>query len=490
MTATNSERTIHRGRTAIERHACSQPIRLALRDTIIKPELSFFDYGCGRGADVSFLAGQGVTASGFDPCFFPQNSKTEAHVVNLGYVINVIENPDERITVLKDAFALAQLCLIVAAQTKSAAISGATAFNDGCVTKRNTFQKYYGQSELRELLQQVLSVAPYSAGPGIFYVFKDEQARNAYLAVRYDSTRLLRFNSNRMRQHQPVQKLREQRLQNSAAVGRLIDWVSMHARFPSEFEFPALGKVLALGVSHKFLQEWVFANLDQEVLATARKIRQQDILLMLALTRFDGRPKFSALPDSTKHDIKSFFTSYQKACAKADRLLFSVGNVDTIRKEIERSEVGKKLPDSLYVHTSAIPYLPLSLQVFIGCGRAVVGDMEGDVIVKIPKKATSVSFLLYREFDNDPHPELQLAIKVDLRSGHSYPRDYSKSDNPPLLHRKETFVTKDYPQYAEFCRVTEHEEKLGLLNRNDIGNRQGWRKALTAVGDNAQPPTA
>ena len=490
MTTAEVERTIHRGRTAIERHACSQPVRLALRDAIVRCELNFFDYGCGRGADVSFLANQGVAASGFDPCFFPQNPQTTAHIVNLGYVINVIENPAERVAIIKEAFALAQLCLIVAAQTKAAAISGATVFNDGYVTKRDTFQKYYGQSELRDLLQKVLNVTPYPAGPGIFYVFKDEKARNAYLAVRYDSTRLLRFDSNRTWQGQQVRELREQRLQKSDAAGRLIDWVSTYARFPTEFEFPKLDKILALGVSRKFLQEWVFANLDQEILANTRKIRQQDILLMLALTRFEGRPKLSALPDETRHDIKSFFSSYQKACEEADRLLFSVGKADTIRQDIEQATVGKKLPDSLYVHTSAIPYLPLSLQVFIGCGRAVVGDMEGDVIVKISKKATSVSFLLYRNFDTDPHPELLLSTKVELLSGHSYPRDYSKSDNPPILHRKETFVAKDYPHYAEFCRVTEHEEKLGLLSRNDIGFRKSWQKALTAISDNNQSPTA
>lgn len=85
---------------------------------------------------------------------------------------------------------------------------------------------------------------------------------------------------------------------------------------------------------------------------------------------------------------------------------------------------------------------------------------------------------------------LLLSTKVDLRSGHSYPRDYSKSDNPPILHRKETFVAKDYPHHAEFYRITAHEEKFGLLSRNDIGFRKSWQKALTAIRDNNQSPTA
>jgi hypothetical protein len=33
-------------------------------------------------------------------------------------------------------------------------------------------------------------------------------------------------------------------------------------------------------------------------------------------------------------------------------------------------------------------------------------------------------------------------------------RDYSESENPPILHRKETFVDPLYPEYGMFAELT------------------------------------
>ena len=204
---------------------------------------------------------------------------------------------------------------------------------------------------------------------------------------------------------------------------------------------------------------------------------------MLALTRFekDGRPKFSDLPKNMKEDIKSFFGSYSKCVELSDKLLFSVGNSEYISKAISQSKIGKKLPDSIYIHNSAIPYLEDVLQVFIGCGKAIVGEIEGDVIVKIPKKANSISFLIYNDFDHNPHPELLFSIRVNLHTAKISTRNYSESDNPPILHRKELFVAQDYPFYSYFKKFTEMEESLGLLGRNDIGFKKNWYELTSTV---------
>jgi DNA phosphorothioation-associated putative methyltransferase len=58
-------------------------------------------------------------------------------------------------------------------------------------------------------------------------------------------------------------------------------------------------------------------------------------------------------------------------------------------------------------------------------------------------------------------------------------RDYTSAANPPILHRKETFVTPDYPLYKKFARLTRQEEKWGLLDdTNSIGTREGWNRRL------------
>jgi len=87
----------------------------------------------------------------------------------------------------------------------------------------------------------------------------------------------------------------------------------------------------------------------------------------------------------------------------------------------------------------------------------------------------------YPRFFDDPYPALEHAYTVDLERNTYRESDYTKSDNPPILHRKETFVTTTYPRYEEFAKLTQQEEELGLLKvKSDIGTREGWEKCLAA----------
>jgi len=88
--------TVERHRTAIRRTAISRPIRLAQERGILTPGDTLFDYGCGHGDDIRLLADSGYSASGWDPLNFDTGKKCSASVVNLGYVLNVIEAPAER----------------------------------------------------------------------------------------------------------------------------------------------------------------------------------------------------------------------------------------------------------------------------------------------------------------------------------------------------------------------------------------------------------
>ena len=99
---------------------------------------------------------------------------TRAEVVNLGYVINVIEDPGERSQALRSAWELATGVLAVSAQVMLATGDREYApFGDGVVTTRGTFQKYYRQHELRAYLEEQLGADALPAAPGIFYLFRD-----------------------------------------------------------------------------------------------------------------------------------------------------------------------------------------------------------------------------------------------------------------------------------------------------------------------------
>src|SRR5438045_4037142 len=113
--------TIQRHKTAIRRGDFSRPVKCLLRDGLIHKDASFFDYGCGRGEDIELLAAEGIRCSGWDPAYRPDAPRQEADVVNLGYVLNVIEDPDERFTTLHNAWGLCKQVLAVSAQVQMAA---------------------------------------------------------------------------------------------------------------------------------------------------------------------------------------------------------------------------------------------------------------------------------------------------------------------------------------------------------------------------------
>src|SRR3712207_5615072 len=97
------------------RTALSRPMTLAFEEGVISSHTSVFDYGCGRGDDVRTLQRIGIRASGWDPVHQASAAVKPADVVNLGYVINVIEEVSERREVLRRAWNLAQRALVVAA---------------------------------------------------------------------------------------------------------------------------------------------------------------------------------------------------------------------------------------------------------------------------------------------------------------------------------------------------------------------------------------
>jgi DNA phosphorothioation-associated putative methyltransferase len=211
--------------------------------------------------------------------------------------------------------------------------------------------------------------------------------------------------------------------------------------------------------------------------------RTEDLLVYLALARFRRRPTLRQLPPTLQADMKAFFGTYSKACAQADNLLFQAGDAGAVDEACKRSPVGKLLPDDLYVHRSALDMLEPLLRIYEGCGRAYLGEIEGANIIKIPRRSGKISYLVYPDFETDPHPPLLRSIRLCLRTRQLDCREYAGSNNPPILHRKETFLHPDHPLYEKFARLSEQEEKYRLLEETArIGNRQGWEARLRERG--------
>ena len=196
------------------------------------------------------------------------------------------------------------------------------------------------------------------------------------------------------------------------------------------------------------------------------------------------RPRpISALPIGLRRDIRSFFGSDSDGCRRADDLLFRAGDADAVDDACRRSAVGKLLPNALYVHRTALEALDPLLRVYEGCARAYLGEIERANLIKLNRHSGKVSYLVYPDFDADPHPALLRSIKLNLRTREIESTDYAASANPPVLHRKEAFLLPDDPRRAKFERLTRQEERAELLDETaTIGTRVGWAERLRERG--------
>lgn len=445
----------------------------AIEDGLVPEDATVFDFGCGRGGDVKRLGKLGFDVAGFDPNFFPKNPRRPSRVVNLGYVVNVIEDEDERTQVLSDAWDLAGELLVVSArlQGEERRLAQSDDHADGVVTGLGTFQKFFTQGELREWIDESLDVRAIAAEPGIFYVFREPAQAEAFLLTR------VRRSAPRRRKSAVVFEEHQELFET------FMGFVEETGRLPRAGEFDRQSELRTKVGTLRQAFQVVKAITGEERWDRVRVARYEDLLVYLALSRFRRRPKLSDLPIELQYDIKDFFGSYKAGCEAADRALFAIGEQERIAEAIRSAKVGKRMPTALYVHTSAIPELPTCLRVLEGCARELLGTVMDATIIKIDVERPRVAYLEYPEFDQDPHPALRGAYVASLDSLRTDFVDYSLRDNPPILHRKERFVGTGYPLAGRFAALTRQEEQAGLLSAPElIGTRTGWLEVLAEKG--------
>ena len=161
----------------------------------------------------------------------------------------------------------------------------------------------------------------------------------------------------------------------------------------------------------------------------------------------------------------------------------AAGDRDAIDEACRRSPLGKLLPNALYIHRSALEELEPLLRVYEGCGQAYLGEIEEANLIKLHRLSGKISYVAYPDFETDPHPVLSTCVKLNMRSRQIDFYDYRTSENPPVLHRKETFLASTHPDYTRFARLTQQEVRHGLLDETaTIGTRSGWQTRLTETG--------
>jgi len=461
---------VQRHRTALTRYKLSKPVKTLLEFNQMPVGSSFFDYGCGLGADVRGLRELGFEASGWDPVHAPTSVRTVADVINLGYVLNVIEDPAERLETLISAWHLARRLLVVAGMigdSRAVALHGVS-LNDGILTRRNTFQKYFSQRELQGYVEDSLETPAVPVALGIFYVFRDSGEYQLFLQSR--SRRSIDWASLGLglsKQYIPrkmPRPARPSRADRFAPHQVLLDefWSTvLHlGRIPLPCEFARHSELGNTFGSAKRAIRHLLSQDRQDTFRRAQAARKADLLVYLAIANLRKPIPFSQLPDVVRCDITTFFPNYKQALAEGRNLLLAAADSNNIAMSCEETTVGWQDEHSLYVHTGLVDALPTVLRTFIACAELLYGDLREADIVKIHKHSGKATFLVYTDFDSSLLPKLTLRTKVNLRTQRVEVFDHSGDGQ--LLYFKERYIDPADPQCPRLREISESLSKLGV----------------------------
>ena len=435
---------IDRHKTAIDRNQLSQPMQVLARHNYLNGEWSVLDYGCGKGDDLRELEAHGIDVSGWDPVHNEEGLLVKSDIVNLGFVLNVIEEREERDQTLRRAWEYADKLMVVSVMVAGeSTINQFQHYKDGVITSRNTFQRYYSQGEFRYYVESTLNENAIAAGQGIFLVFKDKLEEQTFLSDRQHIKRDWRQKTQReLTVRQPTIKK---------------DLVEKHhelftdfwniclelGRIPANSEFEFSDQIRRIIGSHNKAYKALLGQYSEALMREAEAKRRQDLQVYFALGLFEKRKAHTHIPDGLKRDIKAFYTSYNEALENANAALFSVGDPATIQEACELAFANLKCGEmkdghSFTFHKDFLGDLPSTLRIYIGCATQLYGDLENIQLIKAHIRSGKVSLMAYDDW-NKKIPCMTERIKIKMRQQDVDFFDYEGSFQPVPLENKKIF---------------------------------------------------
>lgn len=146
----------------------------------------------------------------------------------------------------------------------------------------------------------------------------------------------------------------------------------------------------------------------------------------------------------------------------------------------QNTKIGRRVGGWLYLHRSGVDFLPAEEAERLAQVVAQHPDTPWN-LCKISKD--KVSLLHYEDFETFGFPALLHSITFDLATQTSKAIDYSKRENPPILHRKELLLPDDALNIPMYAALTKAAEEAGLFEKPaGIGTRKAWEKRIADTG--------
>ena len=465
---------VQRHLTALSRTNLSAPIQLLIRNGLLPVGTSVFDYGCGRGDDVSALVEAGYEVGAWDPHFRPEGAVHSASVVNLGFVINVIEDSGERAEALQRAFSLTKDVLSIGVMLYGATLTPGRSFADGYLTSKGTFQKYFSQDEFKQYLEHVLDQEAFLIAPGVAFVFANKDLEQAFCANRYRrkglSTRLILSAGSRTRPRRSAETANSPSLVECARAQLNLLWEASLdlGRIPDLEEIANSAELLRTTGGFARAKRLLVQNYDVALLDSAADSRADDLRVYFALQHFARRPRYKALERRLQRDIKQFFGDYKSALSAGLTLLTQAAVPERIFEacRVTASEGLGWLDEdnSLQLHASLVDRLPAVLRVYVACGLQLYGELDSTDLVKIHVRSGKLSLLEFDDFFGLPLPRMLKRVKVNLRELDYELFEYLEPHYPPpILYRKSRYMHEEMESFAEQLSFDEELERVVVL---------------------------
>ena len=396
---------VFRHRTALKRKKLSSCMGALVDSSLVTNKCEIFDYGCGRGDDVSILAQNNFEkVSGWDPYFAKDNAiPKKSEFVSLSFVLNVIEDADERHSVLKKAFKIASKALVFSVMLEHQnTLQFAYPFNDGYLTSIYTFQKYYSAPEIEAVVKKQLNETPIKLGPGIYIVFKDKSLEQEYLFKRQlgllveTKTAVKDDAGDRF-----AEALVDKMVKTILSFGRVPKLTELKTKFQEEISIAR--------VSYNRLSRLALSQISISDLKHVREAFSAEILIFLAINRFDGRVKYGDLPEKFQIDVRAHFGSLRSANAEAERLLFSLSDTDGLISaalDAERSGHGQLIGTKFRCHSKQCENLPKNLRLFFKIGERLHRSIADTDIIQLHLETKKMTFLIVNEFEKSSLPRI------------------------------------------------------------------------------------
>lgn len=444
----NKQPTVKREKTAIVRYELSAPMKALAKVGYLDGQYSIFDYGCGRGDDLRELEAHGLDVLGWDPNFLPDAEVVNADLVNLGFVINVIEERNERAEAIQSAWEITDKLLVISAMlANEKQLERFTPYKDGVITSRNTFQKYYTQSELRMFIELNIDEQAIAAAPGIYFVFKDKVLEQEYLQNRHRRT----HRWQRKSEPKVSSKEKEQLLitQNESLFTSFWKCCLLLGRCPSVHEFADSEKLTSITGSIKRAFRIAKKYFGTDDLTTSQKMRTEDLLVYFAVGLFGKRKAYVHQSDQTKRDIKELFGTNKNAQHAATELLFKIADVGSIESECVAAEkylpasvVDYELekPHSLTLHKRYIDLLSPLLRVYVFSALQLYGELDDIQLIKLHIRSGKLTLLGYEDFKTAKQPRLKERVKIKMAEQDVDFFDYVDGDDGARLMNKDCYI--------------------------------------------------